>query len=339
MLSGPQAKTFEIGDATRYTPVNVSFGNVSVAGNLTASTTAGDHANIGTSAINAAKSVNRYWTLTNSGITFTNYSATFTFVAGDIDGGASTSSFIVGKYSAGWTYPTVGTKTGTTTQITGVTSFSDFQIGELGTITWDGGAGTNNWGDANNWNPDVVPTSSNDVSLTGANTIDVNVAGVCNNLTLNNASLVLTVKSAYSLTVSGNLTLTTGTLNTEASFPTVTGTTTLYSRNSRLYRIEREPDGCGTELCEPRHQRRRDEDTRRHDYTERRPVRQWRHVRPEHLHGKPLHAGGTLTVANGATLEDWWHGNAAVELLHTLHRSDKHGRVRRHHDERCRAQQ
>ena len=91
--------------------MDVSFGNVSVAGNLTAKSTAGDHANIGSSAINASKSVNRYWTLTNSGITFNNYSATFTFVAGDIDGGANTSSFIVGKYSAGWTYPTVGTKT------------------------------------------------------------------------------------------------------------------------------------------------------------------------------------------------------------------------------------
>ena len=93
--------------------------------------------------------------------------------------------------------------------------------------TWDGGAGTNNWGDANNWNPDGVPISTDDVSLAGANTIDVNVAGVCNNLTLNNASLLLTVKSGNSLTVSGNFTVTTGTLNTEAAFPAVTGTTTL----------------------------------------------------------------------------------------------------------------
>ena len=85
-------------------------------------------------------------------------------------------------------------------------AFSDFQLGEAATKTWDGGAGTVYWADANNWNPDGVPASTDDVSLTGANTIDINTAGVCNNITLNNASLVLTIKSAYSLTVRGNLT-------------------------------------------------------------------------------------------------------------------------------------
>ena len=150
---GATSKTFEIGDATNYTPVTVAFTSVTVAGDLIAKSTAGDHPNISSSTINAAKSVNRYWSLTNSGLTFTDYSATFTFVAGDVDGGANTSGFIVGKYGAGWTYPTVGTKTATTTQITGVTSFSDFQLGELAgneiagrvfeDVNYGGGAGRN----------------------------------------------------------------------------------------------------------------------------------------------------------------------------------------------------
>ncbi len=131
VATGATSRTFEVGDAGNYTPVSVSFASVLVAGDLAASTTAGDHPDIGSSAIDAAKSVNRYWTLSNSGISFTTYSATFTFVAGDIDAGATPSAFIVGKYLSGsWSTPAVGTRTGTTTQITGVADFGDFQIGE-----------------------------------------------------------------------------------------------------------------------------------------------------------------------------------------------------------------
>ena len=127
--------TFEIGDASNYTPAVVSFASVSISGDLTASVASGDHANIGTSTITPTETVNRNWTLTNSGIVFTTYDATFTFVAGDVDGGANTSAFIVGKYSAGaWTYPTVGAKNSTDTQATGLTTFGDFQLGEGGVL-------------------------------------------------------------------------------------------------------------------------------------------------------------------------------------------------------------
>ena len=129
--TGAQSFTFDIGDSTNYTPVAVSFANVTVAGNVTAATTAGEHPNIATSGIDSSKDVNRYWTLTpGGGLTFTNYSATFNFVAGDIDGGANTSNFIVQRYSAGWTTPTTGTRTGTSTQATGLTAMSDFAVGE-----------------------------------------------------------------------------------------------------------------------------------------------------------------------------------------------------------------
>lgn len=129
--TGATSKTFEIGDAGNYAPVTVAFGSVSVAGDLTVSTTAGDHANIGTSTINPGKTANRYWTLTNSGIAFTTFSVTLNFAAGDLDSGANTTNFIAGRYAAGvWSYPTVGTNTSTSTQATGLNSFGDFAVGE-----------------------------------------------------------------------------------------------------------------------------------------------------------------------------------------------------------------
>jgi uncharacterized repeat protein (TIGR01451 family) len=124
--------TFEVGSANAYTPVNVSFAGVSAAGDLIVSTTTGDHPNIGTSNFNAARTANRYWTLINSGIGFTSYSATFNFVSADLDGGLNTNRFIVGRYSSGWTYPAVSARTSTSAQAAGLTAFGDFQLGEGG---------------------------------------------------------------------------------------------------------------------------------------------------------------------------------------------------------------
>ena len=136
VATGATSKTFEIGEGSNYMPVTIAFGNVTVAGDLTVNTTASSHPNVGTSGINAAKSLSRYWTLANNGITFDNFSATFTFVAGDILGGASTSAFIGQAYNAGWSSVlSMGTKTSTTSQVTGVTSVGDFILGEAGVAT------------------------------------------------------------------------------------------------------------------------------------------------------------------------------------------------------------
>ncbi len=134
MATGATGKTFEIGDASNYAPAIISFGNITVAGDLMMSTIPGDHPNIGSSTIDELKTANRYWTTTNLGISFDNYSAVFNFInPGDLDGGATPANFIVGKWSgSSWLYPTVGTKTSASTQTTGLTSFGDFQLGETG---------------------------------------------------------------------------------------------------------------------------------------------------------------------------------------------------------------
>ncbi|GEM_PF-928751 len=134
--SGVLSQLFEIGDTSKYTPVTLSFNSVTVPGDITASTTEGDHSGIGTSGIDPAKSVNRYYSLTNQGVGFDNAQAEFTFDPADVDAGANPDNFIVRKYNgANWAPATVGTKTATSTQVTGLTSFSDFAIGEPTTHT------------------------------------------------------------------------------------------------------------------------------------------------------------------------------------------------------------
>ncbi|MEQ1642209.1 MAG: hypothetical protein ABL959_02040 [Pyrinomonadaceae bacterium] len=128
--TGSTSRSFEIGDPANYTPVVTNFASVSTAGDLTASVFGADHDSIGTSNIAPTLSVNRYWNLTNNGIVFSTYNAVFTFVAGDIDSGANTAAFIAAEYDGStWTYPSIGTKTATSTEVSGIT-FGDFQIGE-----------------------------------------------------------------------------------------------------------------------------------------------------------------------------------------------------------------
>ena len=123
-------KLFEVGTST-YAPVIINFSTVTTGGSLTVRTDNGDAPNIGISNLNANKSVNRHWTLTNSGIDAGNYDAVFEFVAGDVDGGADANNFKVGKYSSGtWTYPTTINVDATHIKATGINGFSDFAVAE-----------------------------------------------------------------------------------------------------------------------------------------------------------------------------------------------------------------
>jgi hypothetical protein len=131
--AGPSSD-FQIGDTNNPAAINLSFiGNVSGSGSITATTTGGDHPNIGRSSLANTKTVNRYWTMTNSSVSFSTYNATFNYVTADVDVIANPANFIVGKYNgSSWGYPSVGTKTSNSTQITGESSFSDFEVGEPG---------------------------------------------------------------------------------------------------------------------------------------------------------------------------------------------------------------
>lgn len=224
----PQSYTFQIGDATNYTPVDVTFQSVTVGGTLQVKQTTPDHPNVKFSGLDEYKSVNRYYTLTGAGITFSTYDATMTFVSGDIDGGANTAYFFVKRYNSSWFPSTTNIRNSTSTKTTGISGFGEFAVGEAATtFYWTKGAGTYNWGDDYNWSSHSVPTAGNSVVFDGKDTIEVNVNAVCNNLTLQNDTLRLTMLAGKTLTVSGNLTQYSGLFSTRAAFPTVTGSVAL----------------------------------------------------------------------------------------------------------------
>jgi hypothetical protein len=133
IATGNTNRVFDIGSSGGYAPVTLNFTNVTVTGNLTAFTTASDHAQILSSLIDESLSVNRTWTFSNAGVTFASTNASFVFPAANVDAGANTNNFIVGQYNAGWTYPVVSGRTATSTSVSAVTSLSgDFAIGEGG---------------------------------------------------------------------------------------------------------------------------------------------------------------------------------------------------------------
>jgi hypothetical protein len=123
--------TFEIGDATTYAPVSLLFGAVSGSGTVTAFTVAGEHPNIGTSVIDPAQDVNRWWSLVNGGTVFDSMQATFNWQPADVDPGAQTSAFVVGKWDGAWVLPASGAALATSITAFGMTSLSEFAVGEV----------------------------------------------------------------------------------------------------------------------------------------------------------------------------------------------------------------
>lgn len=128
------SQTFEIGNGTTdYLPLNLVLAGVSTAGNITANVNNGDHPNVATSCIDETKSVNRYWSLSNSGTVFTSYSATGNFIGipTDADAGSLSSNYYMSVYSGGaWTLLLPGIQGATATQGTGITTVGDLGIGE-----------------------------------------------------------------------------------------------------------------------------------------------------------------------------------------------------------------
>lgn len=202
------SRTYEIGDNSNYTPVTTLFTSVTNAGNLAATTKTPDHPSIAISGIDNSKSVNRYWSFTNSNMTFTSASVTANWVVADVDGGASTSSFRLANYNGiAWSWPAVTATQPTSIQATGMTTLGDIAIGNIiSSTTWTGSVSTD-WFTPGNWSAGFVPGNLFNVIIPASRprypVINTDIASV-KDLTIQSGAAV-TVSNA-GMGIAGNIT-------------------------------------------------------------------------------------------------------------------------------------
>ena len=135
--TGTPVITYHVGTTSAYTPLLIDVDEYgsggAIAGGLIASTIGSGCDNFSGSGLSPAKSINRCWTLVPAGAALgtRTYKLTLTFLTDDVPDGANTSNFVVRRFSNGtWNSTTAGTRTGVSTQATGINSFSDFAVGQ-----------------------------------------------------------------------------------------------------------------------------------------------------------------------------------------------------------------
>jgi fibronectin-binding autotransporter adhesin len=228
-LAPATSRSFEIGDNTSYTPATVTYAGVSVAGNFSAVTLTPDHPNIATSGFNSSKTVNRYWSFTNSGTVFTTASVTVNWVAADVDAGAITANFKVADYNGStWSLPTTVSPLATSIQGTGLSFVGDIAVGELvGANTWTGAISTD-WYLNGNWLAGFVPLITTDAlipsSLTNYPLITTGTATTKN----------ITIQTGAAVTVNGGAMQIAGVISNTGTFTTSNGSIEFISSTAQI---------------------------------------------------------------------------------------------------------
>ncbi|MES2388805.1 MAG: choice-of-anchor Q domain-containing protein [Bacteroidota bacterium] len=142
-ISGSGPEVYTLGSAAGYTPIALTFSGVTTSGYVVANTTAADNAAIATSCIKATNSANRNWNLAAYGagtVAYASYTAEVTYVASDLDAGASQAAFVMQLYN-GSTWQNLSLPAATTnissglfsTSAPGYTAFGALQAGFLTT--------------------------------------------------------------------------------------------------------------------------------------------------------------------------------------------------------------
>jgi len=208
-------RNFEIGIIGFYDPVAVTFSGITTPGSVTAKAKDGDIADAAIPVI-TSKSVNANWTLTNGGVAFSNYSATFNYSASQIDAGANVGNFIVGKRDGGvWTTPSVSGPSAISITATGMTSMSDFAVGESPNRP----PSVTNPGTQNSAENDIVSLQIQ-ASDPDNNTLSYSATGLPAGLSINSSTGLIsgTIAFGASPTNDASVTVSDGTLSDTANF-------------------------------------------------------------------------------------------------------------------------
>ncbi len=130
--TGSASFLYDVGDASTYTPVTLAFTNITVGGGVSVKSTNGVIQYLDKSGLDTTHYVHRFWTFViPSAFRFGSYDANFTYAEADKDAGSDASQFIVKRRNTiltVWdTTPiSIGSKTSTSTQATGIAGPSTF---------------------------------------------------------------------------------------------------------------------------------------------------------------------------------------------------------------------
>ena len=187
VVAGSPTVTFEVGSGAEYSPLQLTFNTVSVAGSFTVSSSTPDHPDIAGSLIEVNATVNRFWSATNNAVTFTDVSATFNFQDADKDGAFAplASTTVIKGYNNStltWFEPTMGARNANSTQCLGLTPITlattiriDFVIGgEIDPTFVFNKVNTGNWHSASTWlqyRTGVAVFTEGQTTVTGTSTL------------------------------------------------------------------------------------------------------------------------------------------------------------------------
>lgn len=131
IFAGNGSFSFPIGDATNFTPIDLTVSHVSDTGAVTAAIAGSKLSDTlaGRALLQPSKGIKRTWTLSASGLSLAAYDTTLHFVKSDVDTGANPSNMSVAKRSGGVWRIVPGACASLSCIAASQTSLGDFQAG------------------------------------------------------------------------------------------------------------------------------------------------------------------------------------------------------------------